>query len=304
MTMPENPLEPLPQIHVPGVSGDNAPGAQIVVHHVFILDASGSMRGLARQTISGFNEQVQNIRQLERDFPNQRNLVTLIVFNGRAEERFFDTGSESLREITDADYSPNGSTRLYATVGETLERLKNSLGERLATDRVIITIMTDGENTDHDDRWSQSTVREYIQQVQADHRWVVTFIGANINVEREAQLLGIPVSNTVAYTASAVGTEAVFRSASRARSAFTQRLASSGAGGQSVSADAFYSADLSRGLDLRDAGEEPSSPFNQVDAATAAAMAIARRMANTTPNLRNARGLRNAVTPPAAPVTP
>lgn len=254
MSDQQNPLEPLPQIHVPGVSGVQSPAASVTVHHIFILDASGSMSGLRNQTISGFNEQVQNIRQLEQEFPSQRNLVTLIVFNGQAQERFFDVGSESLREITEADYAPHGSTRLYATVGETLERMKNSLGERLATDRVIVTIMTDGENTDHDPRWNQSALREYIQQLQADYRWVITFIGANIDVLQASRSLGIPISNTVAYTASAAGTQDVFRTLGEGRRRYMTSLSTRGSADMGY--DAFYSADVSRGLDLRQPEEE------------------------------------------------
>ena len=109
--MPDNnSSEPLPQIHIPGVSDSGAPDERLCVHHVFIIDASGSMRSLRKATIDGFNEQVQNIRQLERNNPNARNLVTLVVFNGVADVRFFEADSNSLQEITEADYNPLAKT--------------------------------------------------------------------------------------------------------------------------------------------------------------------------------------------------
>jgi hypothetical protein len=46
--------------------------------------------------------------------------------------------------------------------------------------------------------------------VQADHSWVVTFIGANINVTQAAHQLNIPVSNTASQTASAASTRRAF----------------------------------------------------------------------------------------------
>ncbi|RTL07699.1 VWA domain-containing protein [Candidatus Dependentiae bacterium] len=250
--MPENLSEPLPQIHIPGVSGTVSQEERTVVHHVFILDASGSMAHLQRQTIVGFNEQVQNIRQLEQQFPNQRNLVTLVVFNGTTDVRFFDTDSVSLQQITEADYQPDGSTRLYGSVGDTLTRLRDTLGDRCSTERVFITIMTDGADNVRDNTWTQNTTAEFIQQVQKQYHWVVTFVGANIDVAHAAQQLNIPISNTVAYTASEAGTLRAFNAVSEGRTMYMARARSSGAGGQCVATDAIFSADLSRGLDLRD----------------------------------------------------
>ena len=247
--MPENQSNEAPtQIFIPGVSAEGTPAERIRIHHVFILDASGSMKPLQKQTIAGFNEQVQNIRQLEQQHPNQEQLVTLAVFNGSPNIRFFDTSSISLQEITEADYSPNGSTNLYGTVGEVVTRLKNTLGNRCNQERVIITIMTDGENTDHSE-WTQNRVAELLQQVQADYSWVVTFIGANINVTQAAQQLNIPVSNTAAYTASASSTRRAFAESARARSSYLMSMPALG-----EAATVWYlSADLSRGLDLTDA---------------------------------------------------
>lgn len=246
------PEEQLPQIHIPGVSDSAAaPTHTSVVHHVFILDASGSMRSLQAATITGFNEQVQNIRQLERDMPEQLNRVTLVFFNGRITERLFNTASDTLGELTDADYQPNGSTNLYGAIGRTLTKVKAELGARIATDRVIVTIQTDGENTDTDELWNRSKAKEFIEQLQADHRWVVTFIGANIDTEQTAQSLGIPLSNTASYTASAAGTQRLFRETSRARSAYLMNTRGVAVADSPVAS--FFSMDNERGLDLRDA---------------------------------------------------
>lgn len=295
--MPTDPVEPLPQIHIPGVSNDSTDPVTIV-HHVFILDASGSMLPLRNATISGFNEQVQNIRQLEQQYPNQRNLVSLVFFNRAEDVRFFDASSSSLQEITALDYNPNGSTNLYATIGKIVTRLKNELGDRCSTERVIITIMTDGENTDYEAPWTQSAARELLQQVQADHRWVVTFIGANIDVEQAAADLSIPVSNSVRYAANAGNTASAFRLASQSRTAFMARLANSqGAVGAT---DAYYSTDTSRGVDLtagtpqmQDQLFDPQQSL-QIDRQTMDSLLreLQRQRANTPPR------------PPASPVTP
>jgi len=249
--MSDTQLDPLPQIHIPGVSADAPPTPPTVVHHVFILDASGSMLRLRQSTITGFNEQVQNIRQLMRDLPNQSNYVTLVVFNGRAEERYFDIPADGIQEISEADYVPDGSTRLYGTVGQTLKHLEEHLGaERLRQERVVVTIITDGENTDHTEGWGQVSLRRYVEKLQQDHRWVITFIGTNINAAVEAESIGVPVSNTMQFTASSEGTRAMFAAAASARSSYMTRLSSLTPEQQAVTVDTFYSADRSKGLDL------------------------------------------------------
>lgn len=295
--MPENPSEPLPQIHIPGVSDNSTPSERTNVHHVFILDASGSMSGLRQQTITGFNEQVQNIRQLEQRFPNQRNLVTLVVFSGTTEVRFFDTDSISLQPITPADYNPDGSTRLYASVGEVLTRLRDTLGDRCSAERVMITIMTDGQDNVHDATWTQTTTAEFLQQVQKQYNWVVGFVGANIDVASAAQRLNIPISNTVAYTADAAGTTRAFEALVRGRTNYMTR--SYGAGGQSVGTDMLYSASADRGLDLRDGAAD-----SYVSHTAAIAPLTQEQIDNLTALAQNVRSQRAARRTPPAPVIP
>lgn len=300
--MPENTSEPLPQIHIPGVSGTGTPEERTVVHHVFILDASGSMRSLRQQTITGFNEQVQNIRQLEQRFPNQRNLVTLVVFSGTTEVRFFDTDSISLQLITEADYDPDGSTRLYASVGETLSRLRDTLGDRCSTERVMITIMTDGQDNVRDNTWTQTTTAEFLQQVQKQYNWVVGFVGANIDVAQAAQDLNIPISNTVAYTASAAGATRAFAAIARGRTTFLER--SRGAGGQSISTDMLYSASADRGLDLTDENLADENLFDATALPQVSSTGTTRRRLTTDEARRLGNIVRGIPNPPAVPVTP
>lgn len=296
--MPENPSEPLPQIHIPGVSDTGTPTERTNVHHVFILDASGSMKGLRQQTITGFNEQVQNIRQLEQQFPNQRNLVTLVVFNGTTDVRFFDTDSISLQQITEADYDPDGSTRLYGSVGETLTRLRDTLGDRCANERVMITIMTDGADNVHDQVWTQTTTAEFIQQVQKQYNWVVTYVGANIDVASAAQQLNIPISNTVAYTANAAGTRRAFAAVAEGRTGYMLR--SHGAGRQRINTDAIFSADVSRGLDLRDADDAAAA----LTAAVASGTGRSSRRSTLEQRNRSTNIVRSDPTPPVTLVAP
>jgi hypothetical protein len=52
------------------------------VHNLIILDESGSMASIQETTIQGFNEIVQTIKGIEKQYPDQEHFISLISFNG------------------------------------------------------------------------------------------------------------------------------------------------------------------------------------------------------------------------------
>ncbi len=244
--------EVLPHIHIPGVSADAALPPARVIHHVFILDASGSMDKQRTQTIVGFNEQVQGLRQAEKEFPEQQNTVTLVFFNGTKSVLFSRAPSTQLQEITEQEYDPRGTTRLYATVGEVLEELAQALGpERSKSESVIVTIMTDGEDSGIDsDKWNQVSLRELIQQLQNDNHWVITFIGANIAAERAADTLGIARGNVVSVNRDPGGISAAYTVMLAASNQYRTALRSCSPDEEALLRKTYFSQEPGRGLDL------------------------------------------------------
>ena len=51
------------------------------VHNLIILDESGSMSSIKPQIISGFNELVQSIKGIQKQFPEQEHDISIISFN-------------------------------------------------------------------------------------------------------------------------------------------------------------------------------------------------------------------------------
>ena len=51
------------------------------VYNLIILDESGSMNSIEKQTVSGFNETIQTISAAQRKHEEQRHFVSLIIFN-------------------------------------------------------------------------------------------------------------------------------------------------------------------------------------------------------------------------------
>jgi hypothetical protein len=51
------------------------------VHNLIILDESGSMSSIKSLIISGFNELVQSVKGIEKQFPEQEHLISMVSFN-------------------------------------------------------------------------------------------------------------------------------------------------------------------------------------------------------------------------------
>ena len=98
------------------------------IYNVIILDESGSMSAIYRETLSSMNEVLSGIRKNQEDFPDQKNFVTFVTFEGRGmcgvNRRRDRVPIENVADFTEADYRPGGCTPLYDAMGKTLNELE------------------------------------------------------------------------------------------------------------------------------------------------------------------------------------
>lgn len=170
---------------------DNQLG-KVKVYNLIILDESGSMSGVVRQTIDGCNETLQTIKLAQEQNSTQEHYASIYVF--QTERNLYLLKNEPLSEnyvITDKQYRPGGCTPLYDAIGKTVtelyEKIKN---EKNST--ALVTIITDGmENASTE--YSHSIIYKLIEDCK-EEGWVFTFIGANIDAKQTAQSLNIDSS--------------------------------------------------------------------------------------------------------------
>ena len=98
------------------------------VHNLIILDESGSMSSIKSTVIQGFNEIVQTVKGIEKQYPDQEHFISVISFNGIGQKllHFIDPVSQ-LEQIDDKRYHPDASTPLYDALGFGFAKLQQVL---------------------------------------------------------------------------------------------------------------------------------------------------------------------------------
>lgn len=179
---------------------------------VFILDASGSMGGLADDTVGGFNAMIEQ----NREEPGEATVST-VIFNTRSHVLHDRVDIREVPALTRREYRCCGCTALLDAVGGAIhhaDMVQRVLPEGYKADKVLFAITTDGmENASS--RYSYRKIRRMISE-KREQGWEFLFIGANIDAAAEAEQLGIDRGNAADYVADARGTEVVFRAMSRA----------------------------------------------------------------------------------------
>jgi uncharacterized protein YegL len=173
---------------------------------IFLLDRSGSMSGLERDTIGGFNAFIERQCQLEGE-----TLLTTVLFDDQYEVLWNGKDAAETR-LTEKEYYVRGTTALLDAVGKTIldvgHRLSKTPEERRPSN-VIFVITTDGmENASHE--FTYQKVRELIKHQQEKYSWEFIFMGANIDAAQEADSLGISIENAFDFEASEAGVEKMY----------------------------------------------------------------------------------------------
>ncbi|RZT16513.1 vWA domain-containing protein [Fictibacillus sp. BK138] len=173
---------------------------------IFLLDRSGSMSGLEKDTIGGFNSFIERQCQLEGD-----TLLTTVLFDDQYEVLWTGKDARKLR-LTSKEYYVRGTTALLDAAGKTILDVGHRLAktpEKQRPGSVIFVITTDGmENASRE--FSYEKVKELIKHQQDKYRWEFIFLGANIDAAEEAESLGISKENAFDFEASEVGVEKMY----------------------------------------------------------------------------------------------
>ena len=170
---------------------------------VFILDRSGSMQGLEKDTIGGFNSMLQKQAKVPGDA-----FVSTILFDDRAEVLHDRVKIQQVRPMTEKEYYVRGCTALLDAIGGAIHHIWNIHKYSRREDvpeHTLFVITTDGmENASR--RYSAQKVKNMIQRQKEKYGWEFLFLGANIDAVETAGHLGIAPDRAVNYHCDSAGT--------------------------------------------------------------------------------------------------
>jgi uncharacterized protein YegL len=180
---------------------------------VFILDRSGSMGGLEKDTIGGYNSFLEKQKKIKGEAN-----ITTVLFDTEYEVLHDGVDLKKITPITGKEYYVRGSTALLDAIGRSIteigSRLKNT-SEEDKPSKVIFVITTDGyENSSHE--YTYAKIKEMITHQQQKYSWEFIFFGANMDAVKEAAGIGIKAANAHNYEASPMGERIKYNMMNRA----------------------------------------------------------------------------------------
>lgn len=170
---------------------------------VFILDRSGSMAGLERDTIGGFNAMIEKQKKEAGEA-----FVSTVLFDTETAVIHDRVRIQEVSGMTEKDYFVQGCTALLDAVGGAIHHIGNIhkyAREEDVPEKTLFVITTDGmENASC--RYTYEKVKQMIQRQKEKYGWEFLFLGANIDAAAEARRFGIDETRAATYHCDEEGT--------------------------------------------------------------------------------------------------
>lgn len=178
------------------------------VEMVFLLDRSGSMRGLEADTIGGFNSLIEK----QKEEPGEA-VVSLVLFDDQFDVIHHRRDLNALPALTKSSYYVRGSTALIDAMGRSIDKIRQvhrALGEDQTPEKTIFIITTDGaENASR--QYHTSELKNMVQQQQEKAGWEFIFLGANMDAFAVAKQYGIKKERAANFFATEEGVQRSYR---------------------------------------------------------------------------------------------
>ena len=170
---------------------------------IFILDRSGSMQGLEKDTIGGFNSLIEKQKKIEGD-----TLISTVLFANKSKVIHDRVDVKDVKPMTENNYITGGCTALLDAIGNAIHHISNIhkyARKEDVPEHTLFVITTDGmENASK--TYTYPKVKKLIENQKEKYGWEFMFLGANIDAVNVASYMGIDESRAVNFNCDSVGT--------------------------------------------------------------------------------------------------
>lgn len=178
------------------------------------------MGSIKSTIIQGFNEIVQTIKGIEKEFLEQEHFISFVSFNGLGiKSHHFIDPVKKLKELDEKSYQPDACTPLFDAMGFGLNKLKQSL-EGKTDYNVLVTILTDGEENSSRE-FSGKDIKTLVEKLK-ENRWTFTYIGTDHDVEKIA--LSLSINNTLVFNKNEADIKDMFAKDRNARQKYSSKI--------------------------------------------------------------------------------
>lgn len=174
---------------------------------IFIVDESTSMEPQKANTISGYNEFLQEQQKLTDECN-----ITLVAFNSSdkwgwrmeaksTEEKPWRIIYKSIpvkdaRPLTNEDYNPCGMTALLDTMCDVIDEMGTYFSSyKTPVEKVYVGVITDGISNS-DNKYTKNDVKNRVKHQSTKYGWTFDYFGANVDAFSEAGSIGIQSTNS------------------------------------------------------------------------------------------------------------
>ena len=171
---------------------------------IFILDRSGSMQGLEKDTIGGFNSLIEKQKKIEGDA-----LISTVLFANESKVIHDRVDVKDVKPMTENNYITGGCTALLDAIGNAIHHISNIhkyTRKEDVPEHTLFVITTDGmENASR--TYTYPKVKKLIENQKEKHGWEFMFLGANIDAVNVASYMGIDENRAVNFNCDSEGTD-------------------------------------------------------------------------------------------------
>lgn len=161
--------------------------AKPTIHHLFILDESGSMSSIRQQTISAFNELMSHNTNLLAANPDQEHRLSFVTFNGKGIRTVcFNAPLTSDQLLNEANYNPSDNTPLYDAIGSSILKVKQEAWGK-PDYNVLVTIFTDGMENDSKE-FTGKEIKLMVEELKTKG-WAFTYLGTDHDIDAAADAM-------------------------------------------------------------------------------------------------------------------